>query len=108
MPDKVRPPTDTKKNRAHKAAVLIMNKSDLFEIVTQKTILETGVVPWQIPWKTKNGMPRNLCSNRPYTGINFWMLLCIQFESPFYLTFDQARALSRTVRKGEKSTLDIF
>jgi antirestriction protein ArdC len=87
-----------------------MNNSDLFEIVTQKiiAILETGVVPWKVPWKTKNGMPRNLGSNRPYTGINFWMLLCTKFESPFYLTFDQARAFGGTVRKGEKATLVVF
>jgi antirestriction protein ArdC len=87
-----------------------MNNSDLFEIVTQKiiAILETGVVPWKVPWKTKNGMPRNLGSNRPYSGINFWMLLCAKFESPFYLTFDQARSLGGTVRKGEKATLVVF
>ena len=54
-----------------------MIKVDLYEVVTQKIDerLEAGFVPWQIPWRTKNGMPRNMISNRPYTGINFWMLL---------------------------------
>ena len=87
-----------------------MNKMDLYEVVTQKIIdrLEAGVVPWQIPWRTKNGMPRNMISNRPYTGINFWMLLCLPFTSPFYLTFEQARALNGNIRKGEKATMVVF
>ena len=87
-----------------------MNKLDLYEIVTQKIIdrLEAGVVPWQIPWRTKNGMPRNLTSNRPYSGINFWMLLCLKYESPFYLTFEQVKALGGNIRKGEKATMVVF
>ena len=87
-----------------------MNKTDLYELVTQKIVamLEAGVVPWQIPWRSQNGMPRNLLSNRPYSGINFWMLLCLKFDSPFYLTFEQARALGGSVRKGEKATLVVF
>lgn len=72
------------------------------------TELEVGVVPWQIPWRTKNGMSRNMTSNRPNTGINFWMLLCLPYTSPFYLTFEQARALGNNIRKGEKATMGVF
>ena len=36
------------------------------------------------------------------------MLLCLKFDSPFYVTFEQARSLGGTVRKGEKSTLVVF
>ena len=87
-----------------------MNKIDLYEVVTQKIVerLEAGVVPWQIPWRTKNGMPRNMTSNRPYTGINFWMLLCLPYTSPFYMTFEQARALGGNICKGEKATMVVF
>ena len=93
-----------------RATAKTMNKTDLYELVTQKIIdlLDSGVVPWQIPWRSQNGIPRNMISNRPYTGINFWMLLCLKFDSPFYMTFEQARALGGTVRKGEKSTLVVF
>ena len=70
--------------------------------------LKAGVVPWQIPWRTKNGMPRNMISNRPYTGINFWMLLCLPYTSPFYLTFEQTRTLGGNIRKGEKATMVVF
>ena len=53
-------------------------------------------------------MPRNMISNRPYTGINFWMLLCLPYTSPFYLTFEQTRALGGNIRKGEKATMVVF
>lgn len=87
-----------------------MNKFDIYEIVTQKIIdlLEAGVVPWEIPWKTANGMPRNLVTQRPYRGINFWLLLCRKDSLPFYLTFEQAKSLGGTIRKGEKSTMVVF
>jgi antirestriction protein ArdC len=87
-----------------------MNKFDIYEVVTQKIIdlLKAGVIPWQIPWKTANGLPRNLVTQRPYHGINFWLLLCQRDAVPFYLTFEQAKSLGGTIRKGEKSTMVVF
>jgi antirestriction protein ArdC len=87
-----------------------MNKFDIYEAVTQKIIekLEEGVVPWQMPWKTTCGMPRNLITKRPYHGINFWMLLCMKFDSPFYLTFEQVKQLGGSVKSGSKSTMVVF
>lgn len=87
-----------------------MNKFDIYEVVTQKIIdkLESGIVPWQIPWKTANGIPRNLVTQRPYHGINFWLLLCQKDALPFYLTFEQAKSLGGNIRKGEKSTMVVF
>ena len=70
--------------------------------------MEAGVVTWKIPWRTKNRMPRNLISNHFYTGINFWMLLCLKYESPFYLSFNQVKSLGGNIRKGEKATLVVF
>ena len=87
-----------------------MNKFDLYEVVTQKIIdrLEAGVVPWQKPWKNSGGMPSNLITKRPYNGINFWLLLSLNYTSPFYLTFEQVKSLNGNVRKGEKSTMVVF
>lgn len=87
-----------------------MNKFDIYEVVTQKIIdlLESGVIPWQIPWRTASGMPRNLLSLRAYNGINFWLLLCRKDSVPFYLTFEQVKTLGGTIRKGEKSTMIVF
>jgi len=85
-------------------------KMDLYEVVTQKIVerLEAGVVPWQVPWRTSGGMPSNLITKHSYRGINLWMLLCLKYESPFYLTFNQAKSLNGNVRKGEKSVPVIF
>jgi antirestriction protein ArdC len=87
-----------------------MKKFDLYEIVTGKIIdlLESGVIPWQIPWRTASGMPRNLVTLRPYNGINFWLLLCRKDSNPLYLTFEQTKSLGGTIKKGEKSTMIVF
>src|SRR5690349_16982441 len=87
-----------------------MNKFDIYKVVTQKIIdqLEKGVIPWQIPWGTSNGMPRNLITQRPYQGINFWLLLCKKDPLPFYVTFEQAKSLGGKIKKGEKSTMVVF
>jgi antirestriction protein ArdC len=93
-----------------RAEALKMNKFDIYEVVTRKIIdrLEEGVVPWKMPWRTTSGMPRNLVTNRNYNGINFWMLLCNPFPTPFYMTFEQSKALNGNIRKGEKSTMVVF
>ena len=87
-----------------------MNKFDLYEVVTQMIIdrLEAGVVPWQKTWKNSGGMPKNLITKRPYNEINFWLLLSLNYTSPFYLTFEQVKSLNGNVRKGEKSTMVVF
>ena len=87
-----------------------MSNIDIYEVVTRKIIdlLESGVVPWQIPWRTASGMPRNLMSLRAYNGINFWLLLCRKDSVPFYMTFEQVKSLGGTIRKGEKSTMIVF
>jgi antirestriction protein ArdC len=65
-------------------------------------------VPWQKPWKARTGLPRNLVSQKPYRGINVFLLLAMSYESPFWLTFRQALQLGGAVRKGEKSCPVVF
>lgn len=55
------------------------------------TLLVQGTVPWQKPWKARTGMPRNLVSQKPYRGINVFLLLATSYESPFWLTFRQPK-----------------
>ena len=52
--------------------------SKVYEIVTDKIIaqLETGTIPWRKAWTGPNGMPMNLISGKPYSGINFLLLSC--------------------------------
>ncbi len=87
-----------------------MKGFDIYETVTKLIIdrLEKGVIPWAMPWKTGNSMPRNLITNKPYRGFNFWYLLSFGFEQPYFLTFNQAKELGASIKKGAKSYMVIF
>ena len=52
--------------------------------------------------------PRNFSTGRPYRGINVMLLWSSCYSSPFWLTFNQAKELKGTVRKGEKGTQIVF
>jgi antirestriction protein ArdC len=82
----------------------------VYEQITERivTLLTQGTVPWHKPWKARTGLPRNLVSQKPYRGINVFLLLAMSYESPFWLTFRQALQLGGTVRKGEKACLVVF
>jgi antirestriction protein ArdC len=82
---------------------------DVYALVTEKIVnlLEQGVVPWRRPW-IKTGLPRNLISNKPYRGVNLFLLSASKFTSPYWLTLRQANQLGGFVRKGEESTVAVF
>jgi len=86
-----------------------MKNFDIYQMVTNLIVerLESGVVPWQMPWKA-GGMPRNGISRRPYSGFNFWYLLSFRFERPWFLTFNQVKELGGSIKKGSKSFLVVF
>jgi antirestriction protein ArdC len=69
--------------------------------------LEQGVAPWRKPW-TASGFPKNLTTKKEYRGINLFLLHLSSFESPFWLTFKQAKSLGGRVKKGEKSMPVVF
>ena len=81
-----------------------------YERITDRitALLERGTVPWHKPWKAKTGWPRNYVSNKPYRGINVFLLSAMSYESPCWLTFLQATQLGGSVRKGEKSCPVVF
>lgn len=84
-------------------------KLDLYEIVTNRIIglLEAGTVPWQQPW-TDAGVPKNLISNRPYRGINLWLLLSLNYDRNLFLTWDQLKAVGGSVKQGEHGQVVVF
>src|SRR5256885_12124559 len=49
----------------------------VYDIITSRIMekLEQGTVPWQQPWNSAAGMPRNLLSQKAYRGINVWVLV---------------------------------
>lgn len=99
---------------------IMAEKKERFDIQQSVTnqiidrIEKGGLPPWFCPW-TKAGepaMPYNFESNRKYSGVNvilLWMRAMDQgFTSNGWLTFNQAKKLGGTVRKGEKATRLIF
>ena len=81
-----------------------------YERITERieTLLAAGVVPWHKPWKASTGLPRNLITQKPYRGINVFLLMAMGYESPNWLTFRQAVQLGGSVKKGEKSCPVVF
>lgn len=81
-----------------------------YERITERIValLEQGTVPWHRPWQVKTGLPRNLVTQKPYRGINVFLLMAMSYESPFWLTCRQANQLGGRVRKGEKACPVVF
>jgi antirestriction protein ArdC len=81
-----------------------------YDVITNRilALLEQGTAPWQQPWSHDQGMPRNLLSQRPYHGINVWLLGSMAYTSPFWCTFNQAKAAGGSVRKGECGSPVVF
>jgi antirestriction protein ArdC len=77
-------------------------------MITNKIIekMKTGRVPWRKPWTFQP--PRNLVSKRQYHGINLLLLSLNEFDSPYYVTFHQAKQLGGSIKKGEHGTPVVF
>ncbi len=84
-------------------------KQSVYDLITNDilAIMEKGVIPWQKPWRVQ-GKYRNICSKKPYQGVNVFILSCSGFQSPWWLTFQQAKQKGGMVRKGEKGRRVIF
>ena len=86
-------------------------KKNVYQIITDQILehLEKGNIPWKKPWTGSNGsLPRSLESGKVYRGINLFLLSCSDFESPYWLTFNQTKKKGGQVRKGEKGTPIVF
>ena len=81
-----------------------------YERITERIVglLEQGTVPWHKPWQVTTGLPRNLVTQKPYRGVNPFVLMAMGYESPHWLTFRQAIQLGGTVKKGEKACPVVF
>lgn len=90
-------------------ATVSSTKIDIYQVVTDRIVelLAQGTIPWQKPWKD-GGPPRNLLSNRSYRGINYWLLMSLNYEHSLYLTWEQVKAAGASVVKGEKSHMIVF
>lgn len=87
-------------------------RRDLYQEVTDRIVaaLEAGTPPWVRPWSTAGepGPQRNGASGHVYKGINTVLTGMSGFASPRWYTFNQAKALGGSVRKGEKGSTVIY
>lgn len=91
-----------------------MKQNEIIETVTNQIIkdLENGTPPWKRPWDGGLAFPRNLVSQKDYSGINIPWLWSVQahknYKSSQWLTFKQADSIGGKIKKGEKATHIIF
>lgn len=80
----------------------------VYEIVTEKIIsqLESGVIPWQRPWKVE--APANLVSGKEYRGINVFLLATQGYGSRYWLSAKQVGDLGGTIKPGQRSSLVTY
>jgi antirestriction protein ArdC len=81
-----------------------------YDIITDRIIaqLEAGTVPWHQPWQTHGEWPTNLQSGKRYRGINVFLLHCLGYESPYFVTYRQAQKLGGHVKRGERGCPVVF
>jgi hypothetical protein len=81
-----------------------------YDLITDRILekLQHGTVLRQKPWNSAAGLPLNLLSQKPYRGINVWVLDAAGYASPYWLTFKQAREIGGYVRKGEQGSPVVF
>lgn len=82
---------------------------NVYAEVTERIVesLENGVAPWVRPWRA-DGPHRNGNSQRPYTGVNPWLLEIQGFGSREWFTYKGAKKVGGQVRKGERGTMVVF
>ena len=67
-----------------------------------EAIEKGGVLPWHKPWTSKS--PCNALTGRPYRGINRFVLSMSEYTDHRWLTFNQAKNASGSVKRGERGS----
>lgn len=96
----------------------VATRQDVYTRVTSTIIsfLEQGVKPWFRPWNAQHaaGSPSRplRCTGEAYQGINVLMLWAASVEAgfacPLWLTFNQAKQLGGSIKKGAKASLVVY
>ncbi|VWX51041.1 ArdC family protein [Novosphingobium sp. 9U] len=84
---------------------------EITDLIIRK--LETGVAPWQRPWRSLGASGRPLChQGSAYTGINAIYLWAIAdtagYRSPYWMTYRQAQELGGQVTRGERASTSVY
>ena len=83
-------------------------KTNVYQKVTNLILnqLRHGKIPWRKSWQSLQ--PMNFISKNAYQGINYLILSCHDFASPYFLTFNQAKQKGGTILKGSKGLPVVF
>ena len=83
-----------------------MARIDVYQMITDRIIaqLENGTVPWRQPWLVRGWAPVNWITQRPYRGINRFLLP----PGGEYATFLQIQKAGGRVKKGEKGYIVVL
>lgn len=87
--------------------------NEIYQQITDRIVelLEQGTIPWRKSWgaAAKHGIShQNLYSKTIYRGINVLLLSAAGFSSPYWVTFNHAKALGGNVKKGSKGIKLVF
>ena len=102
----------TARNTTRRTKTDAAPRIDPAQAITQEIIalMEAGTVPWQQPWRSI-GVPLRH-EGTPYKGINAFLLSLragvAGYDTPYWMTFRQAKDLGASVRKGETSSLVVY
>lgn len=85
------------------------SRRDIYQEITEAILasLEAGVVPWHQPW-SGGQLPTSMSTNKPYRGINAFLLGLSPYASPWWGTYRQIQEFGGQVRKGERATQVVF
>ena len=63
----------------------------VYDVVNQRImeLLENGTVPWRKTWNAGSGYPKNMVSKKEYRGVNVFLLACMPYSSPYWMTYKQ-------------------
>ena len=84
--------------------------SNVYKIITQQilNLLEQGTIPWKRPWSiTQSDDPVNI-RGTPYRGANYFLLSCLGYDRPIFLTYKQSLELGGNVKQGEKGIPVVY
>lgn len=85
-----------------------------YQQITDRIVamLESGVRPWVQSWSAQGGGRPLRENGQPYRGmntVNLWAAAMARgFASPYWLTFNRAKALGAKVKKGAKAELAFY
>ena len=86
----------------------VSGQRKIYEMINNRifSLLEKGEVPWRKPWVS--GEPVNFITQKPYRGINPFILISSGFSCPYWVSFKQAKGRGGRIKKGEKGFPVVF